>query len=523
MTGFNDKRTRKPAATTNGPAVMNKKTFSRSFSTALAAATMLMAPALLGLPYASQAQAQSIIKVGQSGNQTERIVLGLDKSLVLDLPADANDILVANPDVADAVTRTARRIYLFGKEVGTTNIFVFDRDGRQIVSLDLQVERDVAGLDRYIQRFLPGSEIKTEIINDNIVLTGRVSTPQESAKAAKLAEIFVQGGSATSSDQFSFFQTQRTSQIVNMLEIIGGDQVTLKVVVAEIQRSVMKQLGVNLLANKTASSGISFSAINEGIAAAYGKPLSIASSAAIGGTLGAFDIDAYFNAMEQAGVMKTLAEPTLTAISGEKAIFRAGGEYNIIASSEVDPETGGIAYEVEKIDYGIGLEFTPVVLSPGRISLKIRTSVSEPTVEGSQSLGIGARSGQATGILSLRKRLADTTVELPSGGSMMIAGLIRDDVRSVVNGFPGLSKVPVLGTLFRSRDFIRNESELVIMVTPYLVNPVAASKLARPTDNFNPSSDAAGNLLGRVNRIYGAAKTNKPDGRYHGAVGFIFK
>lgn len=502
---------------------MKKKFLTRTLCTALAAATVLIAPAFTGMPGMSEAKAQSVVRVGQNAGQTERIVLGLDKSLVIDLPADANDILVANPDVADAVTRTARRIYLFGKQVGTTNIFVFDRNGNQIVSLDLQVERDVAGLDRYLQRFLPGSDIKTEIINDNIVLTGRVQTAQASAKAAKLAEIFVKGGDATTSERSSFFETSGDSQIVNLLEIIGGDQVTLKVVVAEIQRSVMKQLGVNLLANKTSSSGVSFNAINEGIAAAYGKPLSLASDIALGGSLGAFDIDAYFNAMEQAGVMKTLAEPTLTAVSGEKAVFRAGGEYNLVTGSSVDPDTGGVEYEIEKVDYGIGLEFTPVVLSPGRISLKIRTSVSEPTVEGSQSLGVGSGSGQATGILSLRKRLADTTVELPSGGSMMIAGLIRDDVRSVVNGFPGLSKVPVLGTLFRSRDFIRNESELVILVTPYLVNPVSAAELRRPTDNFNASSDASGNLLGRVNRIYGAAQTNKPDGRYHGAVGFILK
>lgn len=466
------------------------------------------------------ANAQNIVKVGQNSQGTDRLILGLDKSLVIDLPDDAQDILVANPEVADAVTRTARRIYLFGKKVGQTNIFVFDKSGNQLVSLDLQVERDVSGLDRYLTRFIPGSDIKTEIINDNIVLTGTVQTPQDSAKAAKLAEIFVTGGNASNTSVFSFF-TRNTSQIVNLLDIAGGDQVTLKVVVAEIQRSVMKQLGINLLGSGTSAAGISFNGISEGAASAIGKPLS-ATGFSLGGTLGTMKLDAYFRAMEEAGVMKTLSSPTLTAISGEPAKFFAGGSYNVITGSAVDTDSGNVTYAFDQVEYGVGLEFTPVVLSPGRISLAIKTKVSEPTTEGGVSLSVGG-TRQSTNALSLRKREAETTVELPSGGSMMIAGLIRDDVRQVVNGFPGLSKLPILGSLFRSRDFIHNESELVIMVTPYLVRPVAASEISLPTDNFAPPSDAAGNLLGRVNRIYGSVDQKMPEGRYHGAVGFIYK
>ncbi|RWK94611.1 MAG: type II and III secretion system protein family protein, partial [Mesorhizobium sp.] len=242
--------------------------------------------------------------------------------------------------------------------------------------------------------------------------------------------------------------------------------------------------------------------------------------------IGTSTLDAYINAMEQSGVMKTLAEPTLTAVSGEKATFKVGGEYNMVTgvSQAVsdDNQTGVKTYDVEKIEYGIGLEFQPVVLSPGRISLKVRTSVSEPTTEGSVSLSEGVTS-PGTNVLSLRKRLADTTVELPSGGSMMIAGLVRDDIRQAVNGLPGLTKIPVLGTLFRSRDFVRNETELVIIITPYLVKPVTRNALAKPDDNFNAASDGAGMFLGRVNRVYGTMQTDKPNGRYHGVVGFIYK
>jgi len=297
--------------------------------------------------------------------------------------------------------------------------------------------------------------------------------------------------------------------------------VTLKVTVAEVSRSVMKQLGVNMIASGSVD-GITWGAISDSVFG-LGKPIS-SSQLALGGSL----IDAYINAMEQAGVMKTLAEPALTAVSGEKATFRVGGEFNLV--TEIDSDDQGRSYEVEKIEYGIGLEFLPTVLSAGRISLKIRTQVSEPTMQGSVAASGGEgifRRGRGytagTNLISIRKRLADTTVELPSGGSMMIAGLVQDDVRQAISGLPGLSKVPVLGTLFRSRDFVRNETELVVIVTPYLSRPVARTALVKPDDNFNPPSDGAGTFLGRVNRIYGTMKTNLPDGRYHGVVGYIYK
>jgi pilus assembly protein CpaC len=485
------------------------------------------APTLPFLP--GEAAAQGVTTVsGQRSSQT--VNLGLNKSIVIDLPRDAYDILVANPAVADAVTRTARRIYLFGKSVGETNIFVFGPNGEQIASIDLRVERDVAGLEGHLKRFLPDSDIKAELINDNVVLTGTVETPLDAKRAEELATIFVSGGEATTG-QYSQTaaggdaaggvaidnpdNTRRTSRIVNMLKIIGEDQVTLKVTVAEVSRNVMKQLGVNMIGSGSLD-GIQWGAISDNFTG-LGKYLS-PSQLSVSGSL----IDAYLNAMEQAGVMKTLAEPTLTAVSGEKATFKVGGEFNMVRNQEVDDKTGGLSYEIQQIEYGIGLEFMPVVLSPGRISLKIRTQVSEPTSEGSVALSSGV-SRPGLNIISLRKRLADTTVELPSGGSMMIAGLVRDDVRQVAAGLPGLSKVPVLGTLFRSRDFVRNETELVIIVTPYLSKPVARTALAKPDDNFNPASDGAGMFLNRVNRVYGTMQTDRPAGRYHGVVGFIYK
>ena len=484
-----------------------------------AAASLIALSATVGagiglLTAAGDVHAQGMVTVG-STTASQRIKLGLNKSIVIDLPRDAYDILVANPGVADAVTRTARRIYLFGKQVGETNIFVFGPNGEQIASLDLRVERDVAGLEDHLKRFLPNSDIKAELVNDNVVLTGTVETPLDAKRAVDLARLFVSGGEATTG-QYSQTasggdaaagvsinnpdSSRRGSAIVNMLRVIGEDQVTLKVTVAEVSRSVMKQLGVNMVAQ---TDGFRFDMLDPSQLVRAGTGLG-----------GADLLQGYINAMEQSGVMRTLAEPTLTAVSGEKATFRAGGEYNVITNVENDE--GRFVRTLTQIEYGIGLEFQPVVLSPGRISLRVRTSVSEPTPEGSVEVA-------GENILSLRKRLADTTVELPSGGSMMIAGLVQDNVRQTYNRIPGLSQVPVLGTLFRSRDFNRSETELVILVTPYISKPAARTALAKPDDNFTPASDGAGIFLGRVNRVYGTMQTDRPAGRYHGVVGFIYK
>ncbi|MDQ0997993.1 pilus assembly protein CpaC [Phyllobacterium ifriqiyense] len=513
------------------------KVFSREYTNSIAAkfAAAAMGCLLASIAVHSPATAQSnVVRLNQGHGEAKRINLGLNKSLVVDLPADAYDILVANPGVADAVTRTARRIYLFGKQVGQTNVFVFGPNGEQLASFDLVIERDVAGLEGSLKKYIPDSDIKVELMNDNVILTGTVQTPLDAKRASELANLLVSGGEATTGQ---YAQTsvsagnggtsvvvgdqdeeRRTSKIINLIQIAGEDQVTLKVTVAEVSRTVMKQLGVNLVASGS-SNGIEYGAISQN-ATGLGQTLS-GSGLGLSGSIGNTSIGAYMNAMELAGVMKTLAEPTLTAISGEKATFKVGGEYNVLSGQEVD-DKGQITREHEKIEYGIALEFLPVVLSPGRISLRVRTSVSEPTVEGSLTVGTSVREPNAN-LISIRKRLADTAVELPSGGSMMIAGLMRDESRQAISGFPGLAKVPILGTLFRSRDFVRNETELVVIITPYLVRPVARTALARPDDNLNLASDAAGIFLGQVNRVYGSREAKLPDARYEGNVGYIYK
>ena len=483
----------------------------------------------------AEAQSASIVRITESGTGIrKRLKLGLNKALVIDLPEDAHDILVADPSLADAVTRTSRRIYLFGKMVGQTNIFIFGDGGREIVSLDLEVERDISGLEANIRRFIPESDIKVEIVSDNIVLTGSVRTPQDSARAVQLADAFLKGGEATTrnisltggnngGDAAIFAERRQVSQIVNMLTIEGEDQVTLKVTVAEVSRQVLKQLGFNgSISSSTSGNGFEF-ANPSNLGNAIDGASRIASGAIGSGSL---RFASYLNAMEQAGVMRTLAEPSLTAISGEQAKFYVGGDFRLAGEQEVDidKETGRptITRTTNTVDYGITLNFKPVVLSPGRISLKIETNVSEPTYEGNVVTGNGGRTIPGSTYMSVRKRETSTTVELPSGGSIVIAGLVQDNVRQAMSGLPGMSKIPIFGTLFRSKEFLRNETELVIIATPYLVRPVARNQIARPDDNFNPENDAAMYFMNRVNKVYGR-KDQVQAAPYQGSVGFIYK
>ncbi len=455
-------------------------------------------------------QDNAIVRINEAGQGVrKRLKLGLNKALVVDLPADAHDILVADPTMADAVTRTSRRIYLFGKTVGQTNIFIFGRNGEELVSLDLEIERDISGLETNLRRFLPDSNIKVEIISDNIVLSGTVRTPQDATQATKLANIFLTGGEATTRTEVAssnatgdgavalYAEGRQKSQVVNMLTIEGEDQVTLKVTVAEIRREVLKQLGFDNSFTRLPSgsgSGLDVLTIGAGSAGLDGT---------IAGRVGRLGIETALSALEQAKAIRTLAEPTLTAISGQSATFNSGGQ-RLYSTRNADGDSTITSY-----DYGISLGFTPTVLSSGRISLRIQTKVSEPV-----SNGAG---------VEFRRRDAETVVELPSGGSIALAGLIRDDVQQGSSGTPGASKLPIVGALFRGKTLERTETELVIIATPYLVRPVARNELSRPDDNFNPASDVASVFLGHVNRIYGRKDAPPPALPYEGNVGFIYK
>ena len=324
------------------------------------------------------------------------------------------------------------------------------------------------------------------------MLSGSVSSPAEAQQAFDLASRLVGD----------------VAKVVNGITVRGRDQVMLKVTVAEVQRDVIKQLGIDLSGSfNYGAAVVNLNTQNQ--FSANGGPLS--TSAAIGTWK---SITATLRAMDRAGVIRTLAEPNLTAISGETAAFLAGGEFPYVKGTSGPPD---FTPTVDFKKFGVSLIFTPVVLSEGRISLKVLTEMSELSSDGALSVPGGLS------VPSLKTRRAETTVEIPSGGSLALAGMIQEQTKQAINGTPGLMQLPILGTLFKSRDYINHQTEMVVIVTPYVVRAVAQKQLSRPDDGFADPNDPSAILLGRLNRIYGAAgqaKSEQPV-NYHGKYGFI--
>jgi pilus assembly protein CpaC len=444
-----------------------------------------------------------VAPVAADGQMNARFLsLGIGKSVVIDLPRDIKDVLVADPKIANAVIRSAQRAYIIGAAVGQTNIVFFDSAGQQIAAYDIAVKRDLNGVRAALRQSLPNSDIQIDGVGDAVVLTGTAASPIEAQQAGDLAARLAGGA----------------DKVVNSIVVRGRDQVMLKVTLAEVQRSIIKQMGIDLSASMNYGTAVvKFS--NSNPFTANSAPL--VGTNALTGSFGSMpSITATLRAMESAGVVRTLAEPNLTAISGESATFISGGEFPIPTGVTCQTTTtGGIGQCVQTVSFkkfGISLNFTPVVLTEGRISLRVMTEVSEVSTENALTGGQGG-----TTIPSIKTRRAETTLEIPSGGAMAMAGLIQDQTKQAINGFPGLSQVPVLGTLFRSRDFVNNQTELMVLVTPYVVRAVAQKDLSRPDDGFVNVSDPQADLLGSINRLYGVPGRVEPARNYRGTYGFI--
>jgi pilus assembly protein CpaC len=497
-------------------------------------------------------QHQSVVRITEADAGKHRTInIGLGKSVMIELPRAARDVLVSNPQAVDAVVQSANRIFLLARRFGESNAFIFDENGDQFVTLEVFVERETLGLENLLARLIPGSNIKVEMLNGTAILTGTVRSPADANRASALAKQFVQVEfeSKVSNDipGVAIKKTEKdvSELVINMLTVEGEEQVMLKVTVAEIQRSLLKQMGVNLgasiSAGNFATTLLTENALPLTAAAGLGRmpipgisrtgdptdpsiacPTGALCNFNTGPTEGTFGnsglsggwagggsrVTHAIRALERAGLMRTLAEPNLTAISGESAKFLAGGEFPIPV---VDAQ-GAITVTFK--EFGVAVAFTPTVMSEGRISLKIETEVSELSNAGAVTLS-------AISIPALKKRQAKSTVELPSGGSLAMAGLISDEVRQNIDGLPGLKDVPILGTLFRSRDFIKQETELVVIVTPYVVRPTARQELARPLDGLGEASDLKGNFLGHLNAVYGEGSHAPPAGDLKGDYGFI--
>jgi pilus assembly protein CpaC len=486
-------------------------------------------PLLAGPPSRTAGQPQALIApdVGlngvlkitdRGGTQHKRLALGKGKSLLIEFPFELRDVLVGDPESVDAVVQSSNRVFMIAKKTGQTNAFFFDTNGQQVLTLEITVGADLTALDDLLRRLIPGSNVKTELAGGAIALTGSVRTPIDSARAAEIAIQFAKansdqlqstGISATTAAGFQGQSQQKAGAdsrpVINLLTIEGEDQVMLRVQIAEVQRTTAKQFGIDLGASVQAGNFTT---------SVLSSPLGLGSTASLSSTgtngkinLGGVGSVSYaLRTLEKDGLVKILAEPNLTAVSGETAKFLAGGEFPF---QTCDFNNG---CTINFKEYGVGLAFTPVVMTEGRISLKIETEVSELVTSTVTAGGFT--------VPALTKRSAKSTVELPSGGSLAMAGLISETTRQTANGFPGMKDIPVLGTLFRSRDFQKDETELVIIVTPFTVRPTAAQNLARPTDGLAAPSDMKANFLGHLNKVYGKG-TAVPDGGLKGDHGFI--
>ena len=457
----------------------------RSFKTALASVAMVSV-SLSGI--SAPATAQGVV-----APQSE-MTLSIGRGQLVEVDGRMADVFIANDEIADVQVKSDRQLYIFGKAGGETTIYASDASGRVIYSANIRVGSNIDSIDQMMALAMPDAKVSVATINPTtILLTGTVGQPEDAAEAARLVQAFV--GEQT--------------QVISRLRMATPLQVNLQVKIAEVSRSFVRAIGINL-SSIDSTGGFQFG-LGQGRGASRFAP---GRSFGVGGGTGEL-VDRVFNPVtgeienlpatnvdsvdggttisglgkflgldllgaldlaETQGLVTTLSNPNLTALSGETATFLAGGEFPIPLSQGLGTTT------IEYKNYGVSLAYTPTVLSNGRISLRVRPEVSELSSQGAITL-------DGFQVPALTTRRAETSVELGSGQSIMIAGLLSNNAQNSIDKAPGLGDVPILGNLFRSSNYRRGETELVIIITPYLVKPVDAGQIALPTDGFRSPSE----------------------------------
>lgn len=498
--------------------------------------------------------AEQVLRIDLTSSGAQTLNLSRGKSAIVELPVDVRDMLVTNPAVADAILRGPRRIYVLGMALGSTDAVFFDASGRKILSLAIRVEQDSTALEETLRRVLPNAHIQVQAIRDSVILTGAVADANETGVASRIAAKFV----------------DKPENVLNMLTIAGKDQVMLKVRIVEVQRNMIKQLGVDSSAvlgqlgetqykfGFTPTYGVNNSLLGGALGGwardttkqpqmvvpcaagvsgtcyqvvhstifdsvdANGNPVKVINgdTATVRDTAGSPGLNSgkgMIQAFERVGLIRTLAEPNLTVVSGEAGKFLVGGEFPVPTGLD-----SANRVSIEFKPFGVGLGYTPVVLSGGRISLKLSTEVSELTSLGSFTLA-SSTGGSSLVVPGLTVRRAETTVELPSGGSLMIAGLLKQQSKQNIDALPGMTSLPILGALFRSRDYQNGETELVIIITPYIVDPTRPQELQTPADGLQTASDMSTALLGRLNKVVKAPVGANSGRAYQGPVGYVIE
>ena len=428
------------------------------------------------------AQAQAEVLRVMNGAASSSLNVPMNRAVVVETDQPFAELSIANPGIADISTLSDRSIYVLGKTPGRTSLTILSPEGRLIANVEVQVTPDIAEFRERLRQILPSEQIEVRTANDGIVLSGLVSSIDNMDRALSLANRYA------------------PDRVSNLMRVGGTQQVMLKVRFAEMRRSVSKNL----------SSGISITDGPDGFTRTAGLGGQAEGRFNLGFTTGSLQFQVLLEALESRGMVRTLAEPNLTALSGQEAKFLAGGEYPIPVFSD---RGVGIEYK----PFGVELNFTPYVLGEGVINLSINAAVSgiDPTIS------VGTPGGIA--VNAFRRRETSTTVEMRDGESFAIAGLLQDDFRDLVGQVPWLGDIPVLGALFRSADYQREQSELVIVVTPHLVSPTRGEALALPTDRVRPPSESELFLFGRTT---GATPTTGAAGEvarqgFSGSYGYV--
>jgi pilus assembly protein CpaC len=442
------------------------------------------------------------------------------RAVIFELPVDVQDAIISNPAVLDATVLTPRRVMLFSKATGVSNVFLLGRDGRRLAIFDVAIRKDQADLGRILTQVLPGARIRVQQAGGGLVLTGTVAQPADAARAGEIAEQFLASDTQTTATAgASAGGSLGGGKVINLITTGAKEQVMLKVVVAELQRDAMRRIGVNLPEALVKAGDFTFTKVmaNGFPVTGGGAPSAvftgpggipgIGSGSVLQGTAAwkGNSVSAMLEAFERAGVARTLAEPTLIAMSGEPARFHAGGEMPVPVAQQNN--TISVTFK----PFGVSLAFTPYVLAEGRISLKVSAEVSELSSQ-------GAVTSQGISLQGIQVRKAETVVEMPSGSALAMAGMLSEQTRRNTDGVPELQNLPILGSLFRSKDFRNSQSELVILVTPYLVKPTEPQQLAKPNEGrmpvVPPPTPLRSLLISHLNRVYSHVPAESVRGGY---------
>ena len=440
---------------------LNRATLGTAMAAVLAASLGTVAPA----PAVAQPTA---------ARPSNDVTLSVGTGRMVRLDGQMSDLFVANDAIADVQVRSSNQIYIFGKGPGETTVYATNKAGKVVYSANVRVGTNIGSVDQMLSMAMPDARIQATPMNGMVLLTGTVAAPADVEEAGRLVQAFVGEG----------------TQVLSRLKTATPLQVMLKVKIAEVSRSLTRNVGVNITSQDpggtndiggTFGRGGDLGTFTPGGGFDFERTVGTSAAGIVFGAFG-LDIAAQLQANENNGLVTTLAEPTLTALSGETASFLAGGEFPIPIAQGINGTS------VEYKEYGVSLAFTPIVMDGGRISMRVRPEVSELSSAGALKLN-------GFEVPSLTTRRTETTVELGSGQSFMIGGLLSNNRNNSVEKAPFLGNLPILGALFRSNSFRRNETELVIIVTPYLVKPVNASQIALPTDGYRTPNDAQRLLL----------------------------